>query len=60
MKRNIYLHQKNEYFKIEKLSNTFAQIFERLLMMNITSINNTHDNQFGYKILVWSTKTLLN
>jgi hypothetical protein len=31
------------------ISNTLAQIFERLLMTKINSINNTHTNQFGYK-----------
>ena len=37
------------------ISNTLAQIFERLLMMNLNSINNTHNNQFGYKNKIsWS------
>jgi hypothetical protein len=31
------------------ISNALAQIFERLLMTKINSINNTHINQFGYK-----------
>ena len=31
------------------ISNTLAQIFERIMMMKIKSIYNTHDNQFGYK-----------
>ena len=31
------------------MSNTLAQIFERLLMTKINAINNTHCNQFGYK-----------
>ena len=31
------------------ISNTLAQIFERIMRMKIKSINNTHDNQFGYK-----------
>ncbi len=35
--------------RLISISNTFAQIFERLLMLNINSITNTHINQFGYK-----------
>ena len=31
------------------ISNTLAQVFERLLLMNMDKINNTHPNQFGYK-----------
>ena len=31
------------------ISNTLAQIFERIMKMKIKSIHNTHDNQFGYK-----------
>jgi hypothetical protein len=31
------------------ISNSLAQIFERLLMTKINSINNTHINQFGYR-----------
>ena len=31
------------------ISNTQAQIFERLLLLKMDKINNTHINQFGYK-----------
>ena len=31
------------------ISNTFAQTFERLILLKIPEINNTHNNQFGYK-----------
>ena len=40
------------------ISNTLAQIFERLLMMNLNSINNTHNNQFGYKNKISCSHTL--
>ena len=40
------------------ISNTLAQIFERILLQKIPQLHNTHQNQFGYKRKISCTHAL--